>query len=218
MYMSRFTPPMEPGTLPTASAMTTFRRTVPLFRCIRLAGIFVKKLNRASDPTAIIGGTRSPKISTGSSNTPPPTPLNPIRMPTTKPTTTLASRSMCNPPSYYAVLRNCSVHSDEALALKVQNNFLRRFFWRQIPGVDGHFRISWRFVWIRDAGELLENSRSGLCVKSLAVPLLADIHGSRDMNENEPSVRFDHLTNVLARRIVRSDGGADRNAAVLRDL
>ena len=47
---------MEPGMLPTASAITTLRRTVPFLRCSRLAGIFVKKLNSASEPTAMIGG------------------------------------------------------------------------------------------------------------------------------------------------------------------
>ena len=55
--MSKFTPPIEPGMLPSDRAITTFLRTVPFFRCIRLAGIFVKKLNSASEPTAMIGGT-----------------------------------------------------------------------------------------------------------------------------------------------------------------
>src|SRR5271169_3564737 len=62
MYISSLTPPMEPGMLPTASAMTTLRRTVPFVRCKRPAGIFVKKLNSASEPTATIGGTLRPKI------------------------------------------------------------------------------------------------------------------------------------------------------------
>src|SRR5215469_5897357 len=86
MCISSFTPPIEPGTLPRASAATTCRRTVPFFRCMRLAGILVKKLNTASEPTANSGLTLSPKMRTGSSNTPPPTPVKPMRMPTIKPT------------------------------------------------------------------------------------------------------------------------------------
>jgi hypothetical protein len=71
--------------LPAASASTTLRRTVPLLKWTALDGILVRKLNSASDPTAMIGGTRSPKISRGSSRTPPPRPVNPIRVPTIRP-------------------------------------------------------------------------------------------------------------------------------------
>ena len=79
--------------LPMARAITTLRRTVPFLRCNRLAGIFVKKLNSASEPTAMIAGTFNPKIRMGSSRTPPPTPLMPMRTPTTKPTRILAASS-----------------------------------------------------------------------------------------------------------------------------
>src|SRR5579863_5609672 len=82
---------MEPGMLPTASARTTLRRTVPFLRCNRPAGILVKKLNSASEPTATIAGTLRPKISTGSRRTPPPTPVRPMRTPTTKPTRIFAA-------------------------------------------------------------------------------------------------------------------------------
>ena len=103
MCISNFTPAMEPGTLPRARASTTFRRTVPFFRCIRLAGIFVKKLKSASEPTATMGGTLSPKISTGSSSTPPPTPLIPMRMPTINPITIFSrSSSMKKQSAVYA--------------------------------------------------------------------------------------------------------------------
>src|ERR1039458_2197160 len=93
MCISSFTPPTEPGILPTASANTTLRRTVPFFRCNRPAGIFVKKLNSASEPTATRAGTFRPKIRIGSSRTPPPTPLMPISTPTKKPTRILAASS-----------------------------------------------------------------------------------------------------------------------------
>src|SRR6201993_3142064 len=190
MYMSRFTPPIEPGMLPTARAITTFRRTVPFFRCIRLAGILVKKLNSASEPTAIIGGTLRPKISTGSSNTPPPTPLNPIRMPTTKPTTILASRSMSGP-----LFRLCcrSVYSDEAFPLKVQDNFLCGFLGRQLASVNRYLSIRRSFIGIGNARELLENSRARFRIEPLAVALLADFHRGRDVHENKAAERLNHL-------------------------
>ena len=79
--------------LPAARAKTTFLRTVPLRKCMMLAGILVKKLNIASLPTAIIGGMRRPKMSMGSSNTPPPSPVNPISVPTMKPISIFASNN-----------------------------------------------------------------------------------------------------------------------------
>ena len=53
----------------------------------------MKKLNMASVPTAIIAGMRRPKMSMGSSNTPPPSPVNPIRVPTMNPISIFASNS-----------------------------------------------------------------------------------------------------------------------------
>ena len=38
------------------------------------------------------------------------------------------------------------------------------------------------------------------------------------MHENEAAQRFDHGTHLLANRIVGSDGGADRDPAVLGDF
>ena len=86
MCMSSFTPTIEPGTLPSGQRQHDLARApCPFFRCTMLAGILVKKLKSASEPTAMIAGTLKPKIRMGSSRTPPPTPVRPIRMPTTKP-------------------------------------------------------------------------------------------------------------------------------------
>src|SRR5215472_6981661 len=215
MYISSFTPTIEPGMLPQANAKTTFRRTVSFFKCIRLAGILVKKLNSASEPTATIAGTRKPKISTGSNNTPPPTPLIPIKTPTTKPTRILsASSDMFSP----VLLRCGSVYSDEALALQVQNNFLGGFFGRQLASVNCHFRIWRNFVGIGDPGEFLEDASSCFGIQALAVALLADLDRGCDVNQDEATVRFDHLTHVFPRGIVWSNGSTDGDAAVLGNL
>src|SRR5215469_5789410 len=201
--------------LPQASAKTTFRRTVSFFKCIKLAGIFVKKLNSASEPTATIAGTRNPKISTGSSNTPPPTPLIPIKTPTTKPTRILsASSDMFSP----VLLRCSSVYSDEAFAFQVQNNFLGRLLGRQLASVNCHFRIRRNLVRIRDPREFLQDASAGLGIQAFAVTLLANLHRSRDVNQNEASVRFDQLAHVFTRRIVGSNRSADGDAAILRNL
>ena len=53
-----------------------------------------EKVESASEPTARMGGTPKPKMRIGSSRTPPPTPVIPIRVPTPKPTRILISRSM----------------------------------------------------------------------------------------------------------------------------
>src|SRR5580658_1234204 len=68
-------------------------RTVPLRKCMKLAGILVKKLHNASLPTAMMGGTCRPKISMGSSKTPPPTPVIPISVPTVKQISTFSSKN-----------------------------------------------------------------------------------------------------------------------------
>ena len=48
-------PRYEPGALPTTSAKTTLRRTVPFRKCTALAPILVTKLKSASEPTARSG-------------------------------------------------------------------------------------------------------------------------------------------------------------------
>ena len=65
MCISNFTPQIEPGTLPSARASTTLRRTVPFFRCNRPAGIFVKKLNSASEPDSHDGRNPQAKDQNG---------------------------------------------------------------------------------------------------------------------------------------------------------
>ena len=69
-------------------------------QCMMLAGILVKKLNRASLPTAMMAGMCRPKMSMGSSNTPPPKPVNPISVPTMKPIRTFQQQE------FHAVFRS----------------------------------------------------------------------------------------------------------------
>src|SRR5215469_6635009 len=181
------------------------------------------KLNRASDPTAMIAGTRKPKMSKGRSSTPPPRPVSPISVPTEKPIRILIAISISNATGKSARLtrlRSRRHHrlltdSDKSLTLQMQNNFLRRLFRGEFRGIDHHFGIRGRFIGIGDSGELFHDTRACFRVKSLAVALLADFERRRHMHENEAAVSFDHVPNLLAHGIVRRDGGADRDAAVL---
>src|SRR5258707_10438414 len=132
MWINTATPAAEPGTLPSARATTTLRRTVPFFRCSRPAGILVKKLKTASEPTATMAGTLNPKIRTGRSRTPPPIPVRPMRTPTTNPTRILtAIKGMTRLDLFLLHLgtpsRGLPIYADEALALEVQNDRLRGF-------------------------------------------------------------------------------------------
>src|ERR1700683_5462636 len=113
-----------------------------------LAPILVRKLKSASDPTACMGGTPSPKMRIGSSRTPPPTPVIPIRVPTAKPPRLLMRRSMA-----YRGLDRLRRRTDEAFPLEVQDNFLRRLFGGQVTGVNGDFGVDRGFVRIRDTRE-----------------------------------------------------------------
>src|SRR6202043_3819773 len=178
--------------LPTAIASTTFFRTVPFHKCMMLAGIFVKKLNSASLPTAMIAGMCRPKMSMGSSNTPPPRPVKPISVPTMNPISTLSSKNSMPsfdlmssqfPSSRFSVNQNqvkelrtgnrelgtslpVAVGADKALALEVQNNGLRRFLGAQLGGVNHDFGVGWRLVRIRDAGEFLDDAGASFSVQA----------------------------------------------------
>src|ERR1700722_14084925 len=212
MNTSSRTPAMDPGTLPTASAITTLRRTVPLLRCMMLAGILVKKLNSASEPTDTIGEYPRPKISTGSSRTPPPTPVRPMRTPTTKPTRILAASIGIVGP---LLLLAGAVHADEAFALQVENDLLRGLLGRKFAGVDGDFGIGRNFVRIGDTSEFLKNAGTRLGVESLAIALLADLNARGDVHQDESTIRLDHLANVFAGRVIRRDGRTNGDPAVL---
>src|SRR5216683_7596847 len=215
MWVSKATPQTEPGMLPAASAITTLRRTVPFFRCKSPAGILVKKLKSASDPTAMIAGTFRPKISTGSSRTPPPTPVRPMRMPTTKPTRILTAISVIA--TKYVLLPG-SGNADEAFAFQVQNDLLGCFLRRPLARIDNNLSVGRNFVGVRDTRELLEDSSSSLGVQALPIALLADFDRSGDVNQDEPPVRLHHLAHVFTGRVIGRDGRTNSNTAVLCDL
>src|ERR1700691_6001893 len=163
-----------------------------------LAPILVRKLNSASEPTARRGGTPKPKIRIGSSKTPPPTPVIPMRVPTTKPIKLLISRSMTVPASAFQSkalgrLRRCT---DKAFPFEMQNNFLCRLFSRQLAGINDHISVSRSFVRIRNPRELLENSGARFGVQTFAVPLFADLYRGCNVDQNEASVGFDHLPHM----------------------
>ena len=111
-----------------------------------------------------------------------------------------------------------AVGADEALALEVQNNGLRRFLGAQLGGVDHDFGINGRFVRIGDAREFLNDAGASLGVQALTVALFAHFDRSRRVHQNESAERLNHLPYCFARRFIRSDGGADCDAAILRDL
>src|SRR5581483_8540741 len=152
------TPRIEPGMLPAASARTTLRRTVPLFRCTMPEPILVTRLKTASDPTGTIAGTFRPKIRRGSRSTPPPSPVIPIRVPTTKPIVTLSAMSMTE----FAVAdlsRGCGgVRCDKSFPLQVKNDFLGSFFRGKVCGVDHHLGVLRFLVRIRNASELFQDT------------------------------------------------------------
>src|SRR5439155_8769796 len=179
--------------LPVASAITTLRRTVTFRKCIQPLPILVMKLKTASDPTAKIGGTLRPKISTGSRSTPPPRPVIPIRVPTTRPIRILAAISI------QLLSRGRSgVNANESLALQMQDDLLGGFFGRQIRGVDDYFRVFRLLIRVWNTCELLDNAGTRLGVKTLAIALLTGFEPGRDVHQNESSERFDHTAYLFA--------------------
>src|SRR5207253_1086855 len=143
------------------------RRTVPLLKCTRLEGILVKKLNSASDPTAMIGGTRKTKISRGSKRTPPPSPVMPIRVPTTKPIKTLSAMSIAT----CSYLRGSCIRvdPDKALSLQVKNDLLGGFLGTHVGGVNHDLGVLRCLVRIGNPGELFQDSGARFGVQPFAV-------------------------------------------------
>src|SRR5438874_866255 len=196
--------------------------------------ILVTKLNAASDPTATIGGTLSAKIKSGSKSTPPPSPVIPIRVPTTKPITILATMLFPNQSRSWqpCSLLNRSLRdlrfrlsgggagtdSDEAFSLKMQNDLLCGFFGCHFRGVNHHLGIPGFLVGIRDASELLQDSGARLGVQSLAIPLFANFERRRNMHQDESAQGLDHGAYVFTDGVVRRNRGTDRDPAVLGDL
>src|SRR3984885_14042557 len=185
-----------------------------------LAPILVRKLNSASEPTARIGGTPKPKIRIGSSKTPPPTPVIPMRVPTPKPTRLLISRSMtitaCASWSLVGVGQSLSRfrgRPDEAFPLQVQNDLLRCLFGGKLACVNGDFGVGRNFVRIRDASEFLENSGARFGIQPFALPSPANIDRRGDVHQKDPAVGLNHLAHVLASRVVRRDRSANSDAA-----
>src|SRR5215470_9568766 len=113
--------------------------------------------------------------------------------------------------------RTCRLitHTDEALLLEVQNNFLRCLLRIQIAGIDRHLRIRRQFIGIGNAGEFFDDPGTRLGIQALAIALFTYLHRCGHVHQNESAVRLDHVANVLAYRVVRRDGRANRDPAVL---
>src|SRR5260370_2937940 len=75
-----------------------------------------------------------------------------------------------------------------------------------------------RIVRIGDGGEFLDDAGTSLGVQALAVALFADFDRGGSVTHNKPAERFNHLPHRFASRLIRSDRGADRDAAILGDL
>src|SRR5512142_1197961 len=119
--------------------------------------ILLMKLMTASLPMALMGGTCRPKMSSGRSKAPPPIPVNPTRVPTMNPIPILSRiRGMVVPAATAALCGTDELaDADESFALQVKNNFLRRFFRREVRGVDHDIGIGGGLVRIGNSGELL---------------------------------------------------------------
>ena len=132
-------------------------------------------------------------MSSGSSRTPPPTPVIPIRVPTTKPIRILSS-------DFHVCVRGCPfqrsklhtlcglvVGADEAFAFEVQDDLLRGFFWCQFGGIDDNFGVLGLLVRIRDTSELLKDAGAGLGVQTFTVALFAGFNRRGNVDKNEPA-------------------------------
>src|ERR1035441_9906742 len=101
-----------------------------------------------------------------------------------------------------------AVGADEAFALEVQKDGLRRFLGAQFDGVNHDFGIGGRLVRIRDASEFLDDAGASLGVQALAVALFTNFERGGCVHQYKPSERFNHLPHRFTRRFI----GRNRSA------
>src|SRR5437868_8662986 len=118
----------------------------------------------------------------------------------------------------FRVLSRSSRHTDEAFPLQVKNNLLGCFLGGQLGRVDGHFSVGWSLIRIGNAGELLDDSCSSFGVQPLAIALLAGFDRGCDMDEDEATVRLNHVPDLFADGIVRSNRCTDGDSPILGNL
>src|SRR5207244_9388078 len=70
----------------------------------------------------------------------------------------------------------------------------------------------------RNTGKLLDNAGPGFGIETFAVALFANFNRSGEMHHDESAQRRNHGADLFPHGIVGSDGSADGNATVLRDL
>src|SRR5439155_3361219 len=112
-------------------------------------------------------------------------------------------------------LDGLTVGTDESLFLQVKDDLLRRLVRCHVCGVNHYIGILWGLVWVRYAGNLLDQSGPGLGVESLPVSFFANLNGSSDMHQYKTSVRLDHFPHLVPDAGVRRDRCAECNATVL---
>ena len=85
-------------------------------------------------------------------------------------------------------------------------------------GVEHQVGVARFLVGIGHSGEARDQPGAGLGVQALAVARRADVHRGRDVDEQEVADLGDQLARGRARRGVRRDRRADRDAAMPGDL
>src|SRR6516162_9503647 len=108
--------------------------------------------------------------------------------------------------------------ADEPLTLEMQEDLVGGFFWRQVTGVQGHIRIFWRLVGIRNPGKLFDEASPSLRIQPFAVSFFANLQSRGEMHEYESAVGLDQCPHLFAHLIKRCDGRADGDSPVLGDL
>src|SRR5579872_3345331 len=96
----------------------------------------------------------------------------------------------------------------------MQNNFLSCFFGTKFSGINHNVSILRLFIGVRNAGKFFEDTSASFGVKTLAIALLASLHWSCDMHQDEAADGFDHAAYRFSRRVIGSNRSADRDAAV----
>src|SRR6266436_4887769 len=109
-------------------------------------------------------------------------------------------------------------YSYEALLFQVQDDLLSSLFWREFRGVDHNFGFGRGLIRVGNSGELLDDARTCLGIKPLAIALLASFDWSCNVHENESAEGLNQFAYLLTYGVIGRDRCANRNATVLGNL
>src|SRR5580704_9806636 len=106
---------------------------------------------------------------------------------------------------------------NKPFALEMRKHFFRRLFCRYFRRVDYNLGVGRNFVRVGNSREVLNKAGARFGVEAFAVALLADVEWCGNVDQYKAPHGLNYRSYFLAHAVVRSDGRANCNSAILRN-